>query len=122
MTSVYPPVVGYPLPMSAIPIEPAPELLALARQAPVLRTSLPGNTTGWLVTGFEQVRVVLADPRFSRALAASPGREKRGIELISATSLGRLPGLRFAVGAGQLRFKENMTITSVTELLVTWDS
>jgi cytochrome P450 len=87
MTSVYPPVVSYPLPMSAIPIEPAPELLALARQAPVLQTSLPGNTTGWLVTGFEQVREVLADPRFSRALAASPGREKRGIEFISAESL-----------------------------------
>jgi cytochrome P450 len=36
--------------------------------------------------------------------------------------LGRLPGLRLAVGAGQLRFKENMTITSVTELPVIWDS
>jgi len=52
-----------------------------------LQTALPGNTTGWLVTGFQQVREVLADPRFSRALAARPGRELRGIELISATSL-----------------------------------
>jgi len=87
MTSVHPPVVRYPLPRLAVPIEPAPELLSLARQSPVLQTALPGDTTGWLVTGFQQVREVLADPRFSRALAARPGRELRGIELISATSL-----------------------------------
>jgi cytochrome P450 len=181
MTSAHPPVVSYPLPRLPVPIEPAPELLSLARQSPVLQTALPGNTTGWLVTGFQQVREVLADPRFSRALAARPGRELRGIELISATSLlgldppehtrlrklvagtftarrmqqlvpqiaaivnelidrmlagprpadlteafrgllGRLPGLRLAVGVDQLRFKENMTITSLLELPVTWDS
>src|SRR5215469_7027252 len=87
MTSVSPPVVSYPLPALPVPIEPAPELLSLARQSPVLQTALPGNTTGWLVTGFQEVREVLADPRFSRALAARPGRELRGIELISATSL-----------------------------------
>ena len=87
MTSVHPPVVSYPLPTAAIPIEPAPELLSLARQSPVLRAALPRDTTGWLVTGFQQVREVLADPRFSRAMAAGPGRENRGIEFISATSL-----------------------------------
>ena len=87
MTSVHPPVVSYPLPRLPVPIEPAPELLSLARQSPVLQTALPGNTTGWLATGFQQVREVLADPRFSRALAARPGRELRGNELISATSL-----------------------------------
>jgi cytochrome P450 len=36
--------------------------------------------------------------------------------------LGRLPGLRLAVPADELRFKEKMTITSVYELPVTWDS
>ena len=34
--------------------------------------------------------------------------------------LARLPGLRLAVGVDQLRFKENMTITSLMELPVTW--
>ncbi len=35
--------------------------------------------------------------------------------------LGRLPGLRLAVGADDLRWKESMAITSVQELPVTWD-
>jgi cytochrome P450 len=86
MTSASPPEVPFPLPLPQQPFEPAPELLTLARQSPVLRTVLPGNATGWLVTGAEQVRQVLVDPRFSRAAMAS-GRELRGLELISATSL-----------------------------------
>jgi cytochrome P450 len=36
--------------------------------------------------------------------------------------LGRLPGLRLATGADELRYKEKMAITSVEELPVTWDS
>ena len=36
--------------------------------------------------------------------------------------LGRLPGLRLAVDASELRFKEKMTITSLEELPVTWDA
>jgi cytochrome P450 len=87
MTSVPAPVIEFPLPTSPVPFEPAPELLALSRQAPVLQTVLPGNQTAWLVTGFEQVREVLVDPRFSRALVGSPGREKRGLEFVTAKSL-----------------------------------
>ena len=87
MTSMPAPVVGFPLPTSPVPFEPAPELLALSRQAPVLRTVLPGNLTAWLVTSFEQVREVLVDPRFSRALVGSSGREKRGLEFVTAKSL-----------------------------------
>jgi hypothetical protein len=34
---------------------------------------------------------------------------------------GRLPGLRLAVGFGELRYKEKVTITSVRELPVTWE-
>jgi cytochrome P450 len=36
--------------------------------------------------------------------------------------LSRLPGLRLAVSASELRYKENMTINSLHELPVTWDS
>ena len=36
--------------------------------------------------------------------------------------LARLPGLCLAVGVDGLRFKKNMTITSVAELPVTWDA
>jgi cytochrome P450 len=78
MTSVNPPVVKLPFPRAPLLFELAPEMLELGRQAPVLRAELPDGTTGWLVTGFEQVREVLNDPRFSRALVAGPGRELRG--------------------------------------------
>jgi cytochrome P450 len=36
--------------------------------------------------------------------------------------LTRLPGLRLATGAGELRFKDKMVLMSVEELPVTWDS
>jgi cytochrome P450 len=35
--------------------------------------------------------------------------------------LTRLPGLRLTVPVSELRFKENMAITSLHELPVTWD-
>lgn len=86
MSSAQPPVT-FPFPASARPFEPAPEMLALARQAPVQQLLLPDGASGWMVTGFEQVREVLADRRYSRALAASPDREKRGLEILIAKSL-----------------------------------
>jgi cytochrome P450 len=92
MTSVNPPAIQLPFPRAPLMFELAPEMLELGRQAPVLRAELPDGTTGWLVTGFEQVRVVLNDPHFSRALVASPDRELRGLEvLISSSLLGMDP-------------------------------
>jgi cytochrome P450 len=87
MTSVNPPVVKLPFPSASPPFEPAPEMLEAARQSPVLRAELPDGTAGWLITGFEQVREVLTDPRFSRALVASPGRELRGLDLLVSSSI-----------------------------------
>jgi cytochrome P450 len=87
MTNANPPVIEFPFPVSPQPFEPAPEMLQLSRQSPILRTVLPGDVTGWLVTGFEQVREMLVDPRFSRALLARPEQERRGIEVVSASSL-----------------------------------
>lgn len=45
----------------------------LRREEPVSRVELPYGGQGWLVTRYEDVRTVLADPRFSRA--ATVGRE-----------------------------------------------
>jgi cytochrome P450 len=87
MATVNPPVIEFPFPASPRPFEPAPEMLELSRQATVLRTILPGEVTGWLITGYEQVREVLVNPRFSRALLARPEQERRGIEVVSASSL-----------------------------------
>jgi cytochrome P450 len=52
------------------------------------------------------------------------GAQLARVELAEAFRglLGRLPGLRLAVDPSELRFKEKMTITSLEELPVTWDS
>lgn len=46
--------------------------MAAAREGAVTRAALPDGTAAWLVTGYEEVRAVLADPRFS-ADARTPG-------------------------------------------------
>lgn len=42
-----------------------PALLELAERSPVARATLPTGDPFWLVTGYEQARAVLSDPRFS---------------------------------------------------------
>lgn len=44
-----------------------PLLATLRREEPVARIQLPYGGEGWLVTRYDDVRLVLADPRFSRA-------------------------------------------------------
>ncbi|MFE7301143.1 cytochrome P450 [Streptomyces sp. NPDC057579] len=47
------------------PFDPPPEYRTLREQDPVAEVTLPDGLTGWLVTGYEEVREMLADPRFS---------------------------------------------------------
>ncbi|RJL30015.1 cytochrome P450 [Bailinhaonella thermotolerans] len=48
------------------PFDPSPELIALRGERPVARLAVPEGAPGvWLVTGYDLVRKVLADPRFS---------------------------------------------------------
>ncbi|WP_320065573.1 cytochrome P450 [Micromonospora sp. RTGN7] len=44
---------------------PPAALMALAEQSPVVRATLPGGDPFWLVSGYEEARAVLVDPRFS---------------------------------------------------------
>ncbi|MBU3062146.1 cytochrome P450 [Nocardia sp. NEAU-G5] len=44
-----------------------PALVALRREEPIVRVRMPYGGDGWLVTRYEDVKFVLADPRFSRA-------------------------------------------------------
>ncbi|MDH6116139.1 cytochrome P450 [Kitasatospora sp. GAS204A] len=46
-----------------------PSLASLLAAGPVTRIRLPYGADAWLVTGYEQVRTVTTDPRFSRAVA-----------------------------------------------------
>jgi cytochrome P450 len=47
------------------PFDPPEELIRAREQAPISRYQFPDGHQGWLVTGFDLVRSVLADPRFS---------------------------------------------------------
>ncbi|GIG61689.1 cytochrome P450 [Longispora fulva] len=48
------------------PLDPPPEVLALhAAEGPVSRLDFPNGKRGWLVTGFDEVRAALIDPRLS---------------------------------------------------------
>ncbi|WP_328689355.1 cytochrome P450 [Streptomyces caniferus] len=46
------------------PFDPPEEYRTLREQAPVTPVTFPDGTNGWLVTRHEDVRAVLADPRF----------------------------------------------------------
>lgn len=52
-------------------LDPQPELAELRRDEPVARVLLPSGDTAWMITRYDDVRTVLADPRFSRAAAAA---------------------------------------------------
>ncbi|MEU9852453.1 cytochrome P450 [Streptomyces sp. NPDC047974] len=47
------------------PFDPPAELLDARRHGPLSRYTHPGGKPGWLVTGYDLARSVLADPRFS---------------------------------------------------------
>jgi len=82
-----PGLVRFPLPRSGVPFDTGQELRALAARQPVTQVELPDGSTAWVVTGYREVRQVLTDPRFSRALAANSGRAPRGFEVLLTKSL-----------------------------------
>ena len=49
----------------ACPFDPPEEYRRLRAQQPVSRLRLPGGRVGWLVTRYEDVRAVVADPRLT---------------------------------------------------------
>jgi cytochrome P450 len=85
MTSRTQPV-KFPLPPPPVPYDIGPELRALSG-SPVTQVELPDGSTAWLVTGFSEVREVLIDQRYSRALAYAPGRRRQGMDIVIADSM-----------------------------------
>ncbi|MBO0842719.1 MAG: cytochrome P450 [Nocardioides sp.] len=55
----------YPLERGRCPFDPPPELLRMQREEPISRVTLWDGSAPWLVTGYDNVRTVLADPRAS---------------------------------------------------------
>ena len=54
------------------PVGASPGLAALQRKAPMARAVMPDGQPVWLVTGYHEAKVVLADRRFS-AVPSNPG-------------------------------------------------
>lgn len=50
---------------SGCPFDPPAELLDAHRHGPISHYTFPGGEPGWLITGYDLVRSVLADSRFS---------------------------------------------------------
>ncbi|MEV7171541.1 cytochrome P450 [Streptomyces sp. NPDC093224] len=65
MADGVPTVPGLPMTRGRCPFDPAPELGVLRTDHPVARMEFPDGHVGWLVTGYPQVRRLLADPRMS---------------------------------------------------------
>ncbi|NBE80073.1 cytochrome P450 [Micromonospora rubida] len=61
MTDTVPTVDGLPMSRGRCPFDPAPELAELRREHPVARMVFPDGHVGWLVTGYDEVRRLLAD-------------------------------------------------------------
>lgn len=83
-----------------------PLFARLRREEPVCRVELPYGGQGWLVTRYDDVRTVLADPRFSRAVTV----DREDIPLtgltasVCASGMGRPTGGgvdRLAAGVGE---------------------
>jgi cytochrome P450 len=70
-----------------LPGQPLPEIQAISGGRPVFRAELPDGRIVWLVSGYENVRQVLTDQRFSRALAVAPGRAQPGFEMFAGESI-----------------------------------
>ncbi|MEV0321050.1 cytochrome P450 [Streptomyces sp. NPDC050658] len=56
--------------------DPYPYYARLRDQGPAVRVPLANGTHAWLVTGYEETRAVLADPRFSNVPPPGAGRPK----------------------------------------------
>ena len=63
----------------ALPGQPVPEIGTISGGQPVFRAELPDGRIVWLVSGYENVRQMIIDQRFSRALAVAPGRAAAGL-------------------------------------------
>ncbi|PRX99009.1 cytochrome P450 [Allonocardiopsis opalescens] len=71
---------------SGCPFDPPAELLDARRHGPISRYPFPGGRPGWLVTGHELIRSVLADQRFSsrKELMQHPTLDITGMEIPAA--------------------------------------
>ncbi|WP_214403872.1 cytochrome P450 [Pseudonocardia lacus] len=68
------------------PFDPPKELVEARDQSPIHRYTFPAGEPGWLVTGYDLIRTILADRRFSsrKELMLHPTIDYSGIEMPTA--------------------------------------
>lgn len=71
-------VLDIPFP-DAFAFDPSPTWARLREEAPVVRARTLTGALVWLVTRYDDVKLVLADPRFSRAAVVAPGAPQAGV-------------------------------------------
>ncbi|MFC6088647.1 cytochrome P450 [Saccharothrix lopnurensis] len=71
-------VLDIPFP-DAFAFDPSPTWARLREEAPAVRVRTLAGALVWLVTRYDDVRLVLADPRFSRAGVVAPGAPRVGV-------------------------------------------
>jgi cytochrome P450 len=73
MTEPLPEIPAFPMARAQeCPLDPPPQLALLRTRSPVVRVRIWDGSTPWLITGHDDQRAVLSDPRFS-ADARRPG-------------------------------------------------
>jgi cytochrome P450 len=75
---------------------PLPALLDTAAQGPVVRVQAPTGDAVWLVRDYHLARLVLTDPRFSRAAAARPEAPKVNTANPAPSSMMSMDGAEHA--------------------------
>jgi cytochrome P450 len=80
-------LIQWPAPRAPQPDHCVSERRLLLGGCPVARAELPDGSTGWLAGDYAEVRQVVVDPRFSRALAVAPGRSQQGWQVFAAASI-----------------------------------
>jgi cytochrome P450 len=82
-----PPLLDYPALRSApCPFDPAPEYTRSRLEAPIRRVRLASGTTAWLVTRFDDQRMLMADPRISADMRR-PGYPAEGTAVEGRSSI-----------------------------------
>ncbi|WP_018348965.1 cytochrome P450 [Longispora albida] len=79
--------ISFPLPDPPTLYHPAPLLSELREHRPVAQVAFPDGKLAWLVTRHADVRTVLIDSRFSRALATGEDMPQMGLGSLANESL-----------------------------------
>jgi cytochrome P450 len=80
--------IPYPFPAPTSLYHPSARFAEVRAEHPVVRVVFPDGRTAWLVTGLDEARQVLVDPRFSRAAAASsPDTPQFGLGPLATESI-----------------------------------